>query len=944
WQGRSYCAMEFVEGEDLAAVLGREKLTTSRMAELMEHLASALQYAHSQGVIHRDLKPANILITRSGAPKIADFGLAKLVDTDGSHTLDGTILGSPAYMPPEQAEGATADIGPWSDVFTLGAVLYEMLTGRAPYKTDSVLKALEDARKGAPPAPSSISPEVNRDLETISQKCMRREVSDRYASAGDLAEDLRRFRDGLPIRARRVGVGERALKFARRRPALTAMAMLLTLLLACWGAWLSGEIAHAHQEQVLTGYQRNLRKAAKLVVRDPQSAKEYLDDATFSPTELRETAWRFQRSLADWRTVLPASANAISAASAPNHGILYVGMGNGEIVKQDLRNRGEESVLLRLKGGIKELAVSPDGEQLVAAQDYGTVETPLGRVTRFSCSALGEPTVLLEEGGHTINGLAYSPDGKWIAAACSEGRLRVWPADGGSDELQLDGAHETEAGSFFCVAFSGDSKRVYAGARDERKLWSWAIADDGSLSLQGVLQVPAPPTAPAASVEAICLLQEDGQDVLAIGCSDGILSVCKCPEEMGEKLVPVRQRTRMGSIRDISYDARHRMLAVSSVGGGSHCTFQLLDSNSLEPLQQFWQESPGFRAHTQVAQDAWIAVGVTGEVLQWRNPLTRVDPVKDPPVDAVGWSQPLLTALVKSGKRVLPINLADNHNPIDREGLIERVDQFATASGCNQIVWFDTDETLRRGELLKDADAWEVHELDCPQPSNVTKLSQVVLSGDARYLGAVGVFQEEAVKSQKLWDLGAMQPLLIRGDLADAQTKQMKFAADSNRLAKRVNVSAEEGYIIVVDCDRRSVAGRVRWNNQPLRNSDAPYAISPNGRRVAMWAAGQGLRVVELGYLWNRSGEWKVPEVGSVAFSPDDRTLVVGHLDGRVSFYSSDGSQSFGELRLPASPSVREITFSSDGQDVLLITKPHSGGKPSLWRVRLGAAPTSQGS
>src|SRR5262249_23610308 len=159
-------------------------------------LAVAMEAAHQKGIIHRDLKPGNVLLAADGTPKITDFGLAKRLDEDSAQTRTGTVVGTPSYMAPEQAEGRTKELGPISDVYSLGAILYEMLTGRAPFRAGSVLDTLQQVRTQEPVAPIVFSPSTPRDLETICLKCLQKDPARRYASAAALADDLGRFLDG----------------------------------------------------------------------------------------------------------------------------------------------------------------------------------------------------------------------------------------------------------------------------------------------------------------------------------------------------------------------------------------------------------------------------------------------------------------------------------------------------------------------------------------------------------------------------------------------------------------------------------------------------------------------------------------------------------------------------------------------------------------------------
>jgi serine/threonine protein kinase len=244
--GRPYFTMELVEGGSLDRRLGGKPQPVREASELLLTLAQAVHASHCAGIVHRDLKPGNVLLTPHGFPKVSDFGLAKFVmvesfpsSKDGqahsaarAQTRTGAILGTPSYMAPEQAFGRRNEIGPAADVYALGAILYEMLTGRPPFEGPTLLETLELVRDRDPVAPRQLQPGVPRDLETICLKCLRKEPQHRYGSALALAEDLRRFLAGQPIQARAVGPFLRSWKWIRRNPlkAVTAATFLLLFL------------------------------------------------------------------------------------------------------------------------------------------------------------------------------------------------------------------------------------------------------------------------------------------------------------------------------------------------------------------------------------------------------------------------------------------------------------------------------------------------------------------------------------------------------------------------------------------------------------------------------------------------------------------------------------------------------------------------------------------
>jgi serine/threonine protein kinase len=236
--GRPFFSMEYVAGGSLADHLTRRTYSPSDAARLVETLARAVQAAHVRGIVHRDLKPANVMLTPDGTPKIADFGLAKRLDDDSSHTHTGEVLGTPSYMAPEQAEGKKDQIGPHTDVYALGAILYELLAGRPPFHGKTPLDSLRLVSTQDPIAPTRYVPTIPRDLEAICLKCLEKSPRQRYASAEALADDLHRFAIGRPVTARHIGLLQRTWRFVRRHPqaiALYTMASILVLTpLAIW--------------------------------------------------------------------------------------------------------------------------------------------------------------------------------------------------------------------------------------------------------------------------------------------------------------------------------------------------------------------------------------------------------------------------------------------------------------------------------------------------------------------------------------------------------------------------------------------------------------------------------------------------------------------------------------------------------------------------------------
>ncbi|MGO9914481.1 MAG: serine/threonine-protein kinase, partial [Isosphaeraceae bacterium] len=229
--GHAYLALEFVEEGNLAGKLDGKPMPARDAGRLVEAVARAMQLAHSRNVVHRDLKPANILLTTDGTPKITDFGLARQLDIDSGETQAGAVMGTPSYMAPEQASGHAHEAGPAADIYALGAILYACLAGRPPFQGTTVVETLDQVRTQEPVAPSRWQAGVPLDLETICLKCLCKEPEKRYASAAELADDLVRYQQGEPIRARPVGRLERGVKWVKRNPLAAGAALAMALAL-----------------------------------------------------------------------------------------------------------------------------------------------------------------------------------------------------------------------------------------------------------------------------------------------------------------------------------------------------------------------------------------------------------------------------------------------------------------------------------------------------------------------------------------------------------------------------------------------------------------------------------------------------------------------------------------------------------------------------------------
>jgi WD40 repeat protein len=445
--GQPYFSMEFVSGSSLAQRVPLGVLPGRLAASYLERLARAVHYAHGRGVVHRDLKPANVLLDETDQPKITDFGLAKLLQGNSGQTRSGAILGTPSYMAPEQAGGKSREIGPATDVYGLGAILYECLTGRPPFRGETPMDTVMQVMEVDPVPPRLLNPKVDTDLETICLKCLEKDPAQRYASAEVLADDLRHFLNGEPISARRLGVAGRILKWCRRRPAAAALlvvsaAALVGLSVFQWRV--------AHEERRLRGeadVQRNL-------------------------AQVREKAMRHLHYLAQMRHVQQVWASAdldraerLLAEWVPSKG------------QPDLRGwewfyleglcRGR-TTLAAFRGRATSVAFSPDGMRLATAGGEP------GRPGEIKIWGVGSGRLLRTLGqGHTnlVGCVTYNADGTLLATAGDDRAVRLWHAATGKALAVLKG-HKAHVAS---VAFSPDGTRL-ASADGDGAVLVWDVA------------------------------------------------------------------------------------------------------------------------------------------------------------------------------------------------------------------------------------------------------------------------------------------------------------------------------------------------------------------------------------------------------------------------------------------------------------------------------------
>ncbi|HEV3435992.1 MAG TPA: protein kinase, partial [Gemmata sp.] len=511
--GDLFLAMELIEGDNWHARVSHGLPEPREAARILEEVSRGVQAIHDKGLIHRDLKPHNILLGPGNVPKVADFGLARAVETTDGMTKIGIAIGTPEYMSPEQASLGNEPVTKCVDIYGLGAVFYFALTGRPPVSSEeSWPKTLEKVRNQPILNIRELRPEVPRDLETICLKCLRKQPRDRYASVAELADDLRRYLEGRPILARPVGSMERAWKWVKRNPRVTGATATVVLALVvgatvCYLKYREAETARRAEAQRVSErdeaiergdealrerdkalnqanaaigkrdeaihratnhgnelkYQLGVSNIVLAVTayhnRDVKMAAECLDHV---PTEQRGWEWHYlkQQTCGGIFTLYGHTASVLSVSFSPDGTRIVTGSNDNTTRVWDARTGTPLIDLKEPTAGIASASFSPDGTKIVT----GTV----GNTARVWDARTG--TSLIELKGHTgaVYAASFSADGTRIVTGSNDSTARVWDARTGIPLIELKG----HTNAVFAASFSPDSTRIVTGSWDSKaRVW-----------------------------------------------------------------------------------------------------------------------------------------------------------------------------------------------------------------------------------------------------------------------------------------------------------------------------------------------------------------------------------------------------------------------------------------------------------------------------------------
>ena len=514
--GQPFFTMDFIEGRNLSEVTGGRPLEATRAARYLRTIAEAVHFAHQRGILHRDLKPSNVLIDQNDQPRVADFGLAKRLHGESDATVAGQMLGSPNYAPPEQASGRQKDVGVTSDVYSLGGLLYNLLTGRAPFLASTVQETLRLVAEADPVAPRELNRTVPRDLETICLKCLEKEPARRYATAQVLADELQRFLKGEPILARPVSPPEQLWRWGRRHPAIASLAATVVLALTATSAIFytsAHRIAQARaKEQVALReaqddlYAANMQIASSGFIGgagfDPQSLRHLLDNTRPKPDgrDVRGFEWRhfWFRGQVDALATLRGHHHVVDATTFSADGTLVATHSLDGVLK--LWDAGTMREIHSMDGVARPGGFTSDGRRFIYSQPDNSIRQ-LDLSTRQTAHVLAPTGQLIALHPSGRQAVVFGPDAMPV--------LR---------ELGVPGNQErgAEVGPDVCAVVSANGRRAAVASPPGRPYHGLLVIDLATRRQVAALVDPRPVIALA--------LSPDGTQLVSAGF-DGVLKV-----------------------------------------------------------------------------------------------------------------------------------------------------------------------------------------------------------------------------------------------------------------------------------------------------------------------------------------------------------------------------------------------------------------------------------
>lgn len=917
-EDQHYFSMDYVQGQNLSQLVGANPLPPDQAARYVKLAAEAIHYAHEQGVLHRDLKPSNVLIdAATDQPRITDFGLAKRLDGESSLTLTGQVLGSPNFMPPEQAGTARGKIGRQSDVYGLGAILYYLITARPPFHAGSLPGIISQVLHSEPIDPRSLNPSVPRDLETICTKCLQKEPSHRYHSAQELADELARFLRKEPIRSRPITFGERAWRWSRRNPALANLAVLLALVFALGFAGTLWQWRHAvssarreatqraladqlRQRAEESLYAADLSRAERaLEVGDLGQARE-LVAAHSGQSGFGDFAWRllWQRSRGDDLFALRGHSNFVQSVKfSPDGSAVASRSADDRLVAWDLALGTERFTIAHVAA----LAgFSTDGQTIV----YGTRD----RAVKFANAQTGSTIKEIANAGELVAVLA---DGQTLATTAENFLVKFWDIPSGREKDVLSGKGGlnlwgSEFGAGVVITPDGRRLAISNGLHAGITLWDLqtrkivnpafdrrsvpitflSLSPQGNVLATGAFDGVVKFWDTATGAEARPSIQAHSEPVFSLAWAADGKNFATASIDQTIKLWDVATSGELGTLK--GHEGAILAIAYSIDG-------QRLVSGSQDQTVRIWDARPTPVVPGLGAGPDHVNLGKgQGDNMVW-SPDSKVL-ATDCDDDSVKlWNSTTLNPLCTLPGAPLPLTFT-----ADGKTLLT-----LTANGA--VRYWDA----AAGRISREGPAIPTNSWDTIAISADRRTAALVIEG--RVL---------------LWDItsGRIEPLAspIRLSMAAA------FSADGRILA----CGGFEGFVALWDVPARQSA---RFFPAHAGRTTS-LAISPDGGLLASGGTDHAIKLWEAktGQLLHELHGHKRP-VWALAFSPDGGILASGSGDHTVRLWKIPLGRELAVLRnqVDINPGVvlgeiRSLNFSPDGNTLASVTH---GGMLRLFRA-----------
>lgn len=905
-EGRHFLSMKLIEGEPLSARLGklRSQQSPRQMATLVSRVAQAVHYAHQRSILHRDLKPANILLDQEDQPHLTDFGLAKLLESDAGLTHSQAVMGTPDYLSPEVAAGKAREVTTAADIFSLGAILYELLTGSPPFHGDTAAATIQKVLNEEPRPPRSAVPGVPRDLETIALKCLEKDPARRYASAAEVAEELDRFARGETILARPATPPERVWRWARRKPALATLVVALHLVFAAGlaGILWQWQRANQHAERAATFARSEAgqrRTAEKMVEREAAQHER----AEYQRAELLLSRGELE---------LPLALLARSLRESPTNAVLATRIRS----VLDLRGISLPAMApLTQPSPIRWARYSPDGKTIL------TISTD--PVARLWPAEDGQPPKLLPHGG-AITAFAFSATAPLLVTATELGTMRLWSSADGTPV----GARIVHGNEAPLLAFNQDGRRMISASANMLRLWEMPATKQLASARPGLGQ---PLRAASFSPDGRFLLTAS-PDTSVIWEADTLKRVGELPGTSHAQFTPdgghlLLQRSMIWNWREhqplttqfetgeepmrsaeFSPDGRSLLLAAGDWGG------RLLDLETLSPrVPLLTHEQPVQSARFSRDGSRMLTITASGLVYVWDartgQPLTT--PIHHPNeihfAEFSPDSQRLLILPATGQVHVWNLRLHGARSlRLLHSGLVTSV-QFASEG--KRLLTTSRDGT---------AQLWErdTGRLVFPPLQHPGAVIAAALSPDGRWIATVCADQ-----TARLWSaetgLPRGQPLVH-----DDTPVTVEFAPDGGRLV----TAARDGLARVWD----TATGKLLLK---VEQSDALTAahFSEDGKQL-LTAARDGVA-----QLWDaQSGQTVFSPfehrnaVMAAVFAPDGKHIATSSRDRTLRFWDRQSGREAGPpLEHPAGLRLEALHFSPDGKRAVTA----AGNSAYVWNL-----------